>query len=160
MVGAMLRHMVSLRTLKRDHGWIHTLLEARPDAPSLVLPLSVCLMSTCAHSPHPPYASAICVSLTVCSYCTRTHSPNPPPCPGHSSPGCLLALLAHTVHTRRVGPSLEEAENERMHLLTFLKLRNPGIVFRLGVLLTQGIFFNAFLLAGRRRFTPGCSGVS
>ena len=25
--GAMLRHMVSLRTLKRDHGWIHTLLE-------------------------------------------------------------------------------------------------------------------------------------
>ena len=27
MVGAMLRHMMSLRTLKRDHGWIHTLLE-------------------------------------------------------------------------------------------------------------------------------------
>jgi hypothetical protein len=26
----MLRHMVSLRTLKRDHGWIHTLLEAGP----------------------------------------------------------------------------------------------------------------------------------
>ena len=31
MVGGMLRHMKSLRTMKRDHGFIHTLLE---DAPS------------------------------------------------------------------------------------------------------------------------------
>lgn len=67
MVGGMLRHMYSLRTLKRDHGWIHTL--------------------------------------------------------------------------------LEEAENERMHLLTFMKLREPGIAFRLAVLATQGVFFNAFLAA-------------
>ena len=67
MVGAMLRHMMSLRTLKRDHGWIHTL--------------------------------------------------------------------------------LEEAENERMHLLTFLKLREPGLTFRLAVLGAQGVFFNAFFMA-------------
>ncbi|OUS47636.1 alternative oxidase-domain-containing protein [Ostreococcus tauri] len=67
MVGAMLRHMMSLRTLKRDHGWIHTL--------------------------------------------------------------------------------LEEAENERMHLLTFLKLREPGLMFRLAVLAAQGVFFNAFFLS-------------
>uniref|UniRef100_A0A7R9T3S3 Ubiquinol oxidase n=2 Tax=Ostreococcus sp. 'lucimarinus' TaxID=242159 RepID=A0A7R9T3S3_9CHLO len=67
MVGAMLRHMMSLRTLKRDHGWIHTL--------------------------------------------------------------------------------LEEAENERMHLLTFLKLREPGLMFRLAVLGAQGVFFNAFFLS-------------
>ena len=26
----------------------------------------------------------------------------------------------------------------------------PGLMFRLGVLFTQGIFFNAFLLVGRR----------
>lgn len=32
---------------------------------------------------------------------------------------------------------LEEAENERMHLLTFLQLRKPGIIFRLSVLVTQ-----------------------
>ena len=32
---------------------------------------------------------------------------------------------------------LEEAENERMHLLTFLKLRSPGPIFRLSVILTQ-----------------------
>ena len=32
---------------------------------------------------------------------------------------------------------LEEAENERMHLLTFLKLRKPGSIFRASVVLTQ-----------------------
>lgn len=57
MVGGMLRHMRSLRTMKRDHGWIHTL--------------------------------------------------------------------------------LEEAENERMHLLTFLQLREPGPLMRLMVLFGQ-----------------------
>ncbi len=57
MVGGMLRHMKSLRSMSRDNGWIHTL--------------------------------------------------------------------------------LEEAENERMHLLTFLQLRQPGFVFRGLVLLSQ-----------------------
>ncbi len=32
---------------------------------------------------------------------------------------------------------LEEAENERMHLLTFLQLRKPSLVFRLSVVATQ-----------------------
>jgi hypothetical protein len=63
MVAGMLRHMKSLRSMQRDHGWIHTL--------------------------------------------------------------------------------LEEAENERMHLLTFLKLREPGPLFRAAVILAQGVFFNA-----------------
>ncbi|GAB4823658.1 hypothetical protein N2152v2_010704 [Parachlorella kessleri] len=67
MVAGMLRHMRSLRSMRRDHGWIHTL--------------------------------------------------------------------------------LEEAENERMHLLTFLKLREPGPLFRSTVLLGQGVFFNAYTLA-------------
>ena len=57
MVGGMLRHMRSLRSMRRDNGWIHTL--------------------------------------------------------------------------------LEEAENERMHLLTFLQLRQPGLLFRGMVLLSQ-----------------------
>ena len=57
MVGGMLRHMRSLRSMRRDNGWIHTL--------------------------------------------------------------------------------LEEAENERMHLLTFLQLRQPGLIFRAMVLLSQ-----------------------
>ncbi|CAF1077509.1 unnamed protein product [Adineta steineri] len=66
MVAGMSRHMKSLRTMQRDHGWIHTL--------------------------------------------------------------------------------LSEAENERMHLLTFLELRNPGWIFRAFVLLGQGVFFNAFFV--------------
>jgi hypothetical protein len=32
---------------------------------------------------------------------------------------------------------LEEAENERMHLLTFMQMRQPGPIFRGFVLLTQ-----------------------
>ncbi|KAJ3041136.1 hypothetical protein HDV00_009850 [Rhizophlyctis rosea] len=67
MVGGMLRHTRSLRLLRRDNGWIHTL--------------------------------------------------------------------------------LEEAENERMHLLTFMKMKQPGPIFRATVLMAQGVFFNAFFLS-------------
>lgn len=46
---------------------------------------------------------------------------------------CLLRRRDHGwVHTL-----LEEAENERMHLLTFLALKQPGPVFRGLVLLGQ-----------------------
>ncbi|CCM03525.1 uncharacterized protein FIBRA_05659 [Fibroporia radiculosa] len=64
MVAATLRHLKSLRVMKRDSGWIHTL--------------------------------------------------------------------------------LEEAENERMHLMTFMVLRKPGIIFRAMVIGAQGVFYNAF----------------
>lgn len=67
MVGGMLRHLQSLRLMRRDNGWIHTL--------------------------------------------------------------------------------LEEAENERMHLLTFLQLRQPGILFRGMVLVAQGVFCNVYFLS-------------
>jgi len=66
MVAGMARHLKSLRSMKRDYGWIHTL--------------------------------------------------------------------------------LAEAENERMHLLIFMKLKDPGIFFRTMVILGQGVFFNAFFL--------------
>lgn len=39
---------------------------------------------------------------------------------------------------------LEEAENERMHLFTFIKLRNPGIMFRTAVLVAQASFILGF----------------
>ena len=66
MVGAMLRHLRSLRTMQRDNGWIHTL--------------------------------------------------------------------------------LEEAENERMHLLTFMQMKNPGWMFRAAVIGTQGVFLSLYSL--------------
>ncbi|KAG6610873.1 alternative oxidase [Phytophthora cinnamomi] len=66
MVAGMARHLRSLRSLKRDYGWIHTL--------------------------------------------------------------------------------LEEAENERMHLLIFMNMKQPGLGFRMMVLAAQGIFFNGFFI--------------
>jgi len=39
---------------------------------------------------------------------------------------------------------MAEAENERMHLLTFLTVRQPGPFMKAMVFLTQGIFFNFF----------------
>jgi hypothetical protein len=41
----------------------------------------------------------------------------------------------------------EEAENERMHLLTALVLRQPGIMFKLAVIGSQGMFVSVFGLA-------------
>lgn len=67
MVGAMTRHFHSLRRMRRDHGWIHTL--------------------------------------------------------------------------------LEEAENERMHLMTALELKQPGIIFRGLVLMMQGVFVNMLFIS-------------
>ncbi|KAH9065326.1 AOX, alternative oxidase mitochondrial precursor [Lactarius vividus] len=67
MVGATLRHLKSIRLMRRDSGWIHTL--------------------------------------------------------------------------------LEEAENERMHLMTFFALRDPGIALRALVLAAQGVFYNIFFLS-------------
>jgi len=66
MAGAMVRHLQSLRLMKRDNGWIHTL--------------------------------------------------------------------------------LEEAENERMHLLTAMQLHHASKLLRVLVLIAQGIFTNVFFL--------------
>ena len=41
----------------------------------------------------------------------------------------------------------EEAENERMHLMTFLQIRQPGPMFRIAVILTQWIFTAIFSTA-------------
>jgi hypothetical protein len=67
MVGGMLRHMRSLRAMKRDNGWIETL--------------------------------------------------------------------------------LEDAYNERMHLLTFLRMAEPGWFMKFMILGAQGVFCNAFFLS-------------
>lgn len=47
----------------------------------------------------------------------------------------------------RIETLLEEAFNERMHLLTFLKLAEPGWFMRLMVLGAQGVFFNGFFIS-------------
>jgi len=66
-------------------------------------------------------------------------------------PGMIGGMIRHMRSLRKMNNDggwihhlLEEAENERMHLFTFIKLRNPGLMFRLAVLLTQGIFLMGF----------------
>jgi ubiquinol oxidase len=41
---------------------------------------------------------------------------------------------------------LAEAENERMHLMTFVEIAQPNILERLLIVLVQGAFFNVFFL--------------
>lgn len=69
-------------------------------------------------------------------------------------PGSIAGILRHLASLRRmrrdngwIHTLLEEAENERMHLLTFLELKQPTPVFKFVVWLTQGIYFNFYFLA-------------
>ncbi|KAJ3110543.1 hypothetical protein HK100_002999 [Physocladia obscura] len=69
-------------------------------------------------------------------------------------PGMVAGMARHMRSLRTLGRDngwintlLQEAENERMHLLTFMKLKNPDLLFRIFVLFAQGIFFNAYFFA-------------
>lgn len=68
-------------------------------------------------------------------------------------PGMVGGMLRHMRSLRtmrrdygRIHTLLEEAENERMHLLTFMQMAKPGVFFRAAVLGAQGVFFNAFFI--------------
>ncbi|OBT85151.1 hypothetical protein VE02_05642 [Pseudogymnoascus sp. 03VT05] len=68
-------------------------------------------------------------------------------------PGMVAASLRHLQSLRRmkrdngwIETLLEEAYNERMHLLTFLKMAEPGRFMRLMILGAQGVFYNAFFM--------------
>ncbi|KAK4182810.1 mitochondrial alternative oxidase [Podospora australis] len=69
-------------------------------------------------------------------------------------PGIVAGTLRHLHSIRRFKPDqgwiktlLEESYNERMHLLTFLEMYQPGKFMRLMVLASQGIFYNALFFA-------------
>lgn len=69
-------------------------------------------------------------------------------------PGMIAAMARHFHSLRKltrdhgwIHTLLEEAENERMHLMTALELKQPGILFRGVILLAQGIFVNCFFIA-------------
>ncbi|CAH9081772.1 unnamed protein product [Cuscuta epithymum] len=68
-------------------------------------------------------------------------------------PGLVGGLLLHLRSLRKFEQSggwikalLEEAENERMHLMTMVELVQPKWYERLLVLAVQGVFFNCFFL--------------
>lgn len=47
----------------------------------------------------------------------------------------------------RIETLLEEAYNERMHLLTFMKLAEPGWFMKMMIIGAQGVFYNGFFLS-------------
>jgi ubiquinol oxidase len=68
-------------------------------------------------------------------------------------PGMVGGTLQHLRALRRMESDrgwirvlLEEAENERMHLMTFIQIAQPSRLERLLVLLVQGVFYNLFFL--------------
>ena len=85
MVGGMLRHLHSLRRMKRDNGW------------------------------------------------SVNHD--------------YFSTKAKADTARRIETLLEEAYNERMHLLTFLKMAEPGWFMKLMILGAQGVFFNGMFFS-------------
>jgi hypothetical protein len=69
-------------------------------------------------------------------------------------PGMVAGMVRHLNSIRGlrrdngwITTLLEEAYNERMHLLTFLKLAEPGWFMRLMCLGAQGVFFNSLFVS-------------
>ncbi|CAK7236159.1 inducible alternative oxidase 2 [Sporothrix curviconia] len=65
-------------------------------------------------------------------------------------PGMVAGMLRHLHSIRRlkrdngwIESLLEESYNERMHLLTFMKMCEPGWFMKLMILGAQGVYFNA-----------------
>lgn len=68
-------------------------------------------------------------------------------------PGMVGGALQHLRSLRRMKDDdnwirtlLDEAENERMHLMTFLHIARPTRVERFIIVVAQGVFYNAFFL--------------
>ncbi|MGC9419970.1 MAG: alternative oxidase [Rhodovulum sp.] len=66
-------------------------------------------------------------------------------------PGMVGGMLQHLKAIRHIRDDqgwirelLDEAENERMHLMTFIKIAQPSILERTIILVGQAIFFNAY----------------
>ncbi|KAI0136741.1 alternative oxidase [Xylariales sp. AK1849] len=69
-------------------------------------------------------------------------------------PGMVAGMLRHLHSMRRlkrdngwIETLLEESYNERMHLLTFMKMGEPGWFMKLMILASQGIYFNGLFVS-------------
>ncbi len=68
-------------------------------------------------------------------------------------PGMVGGMLQHLKSIRRIRDDqgwirelLDEAENERMHLMAFIKIAQPNLLERALILIGQGVFFNLYFL--------------
>ncbi|KAK0746843.1 alternative oxidase [Schizothecium vesticola] len=69
-------------------------------------------------------------------------------------PGMVAGMLRHLGSLRRlkrdngwIETLLEESYNERMHLLTFMKMCEPGWFMKSFIIAAQGVFFNAVFVS-------------
>ncbi|KAI0008859.1 alternative oxidase [Xylariaceae sp. FL0662B] len=69
-------------------------------------------------------------------------------------PGMVAGMLRHLHSIRRlkrdngwIETLLEESYNERMHLLTFMKMCEPGWFMKLMILGAQGVYFNGLFIS-------------
>jgi len=69
-------------------------------------------------------------------------------------PGFVAGIVRHLSSLRKleseggwIGTLLQESENERMHLMTFLQMDKPRPFMRLMIFGAQGVFFNAFFFS-------------
>ena len=68
-------------------------------------------------------------------------------------PGMVAGMLNHLKSLRIMEQDrgwiktlLDEAENERMHLMTFINIAKPSVFERFLVIIVQGIFFNLYFV--------------
>ena len=68
-------------------------------------------------------------------------------------PGMVAGALQHLKALRRMQSDhgwirqlLDEAENERMHLMTFIEIAQPSWFERMLIVIAQGVFYNLFFL--------------
>lgn len=68
-------------------------------------------------------------------------------------PGMVGSTLQHLKSLRRMSDDegwirvlMDEAENERMHLLTFIEIAKPSRFERWLIILAQGVFYNSYFL--------------
>ncbi len=68
-------------------------------------------------------------------------------------PGMVGGALQHLRSLRKMKDDdgwiktlLDEAENERMHLLTFIQIAKPSLFERVIIIIAQGVFYNLFFL--------------
>ena len=66
-------------------------------------------------------------------------------------PGMVGGLLQHLKAIRRIRDDegwirtlLDEAENERMHLMTFIEIAKPTLFERIVIMIVQAIFYNCY----------------
>ena len=137
-----MRHMRSLRSMRRDNGWIHTLLEEAEN--ERMVSLSEFSDSSTVAAMMAGVTNLFIASMQLLRYISAASFEGPVSrcSPAQSISQCRMLLASRYQACRRC----ERLCCAVQHLLTFLELKQPGPLLRGFVLLTQGIFFNLYFL--------------